>query len=105
MGNKNYEIRTCTLDKENKTVFIGKRQFVLSVKKVQVTYYEKEDAGGGWYWKGKGEKKQAVRTDYHVYDLSSNYIGEIGDFTQAHFMNPNTQQLKVPLTSLQYLLN
>lgn len=100
---KNYELRVCTFDKDAKTVFIGNTQFVLSEKVKTIVWYEKEDAGGGWYWKGKGERKQGQVTDYRVYDHSGNYIGEVYLASPAHFLKPNTFHIKIPLTSLRYL--
>lgn len=96
-----HELRVCTLDKENNTVFIGRRQLVLSIKQVPFSYTEQEDAGGGWYWKGKGVRKTGIRTEYHVYDLSSNYIGEV--VYSGHFINPKTFHLKVHINNLHLL--
>lgn len=100
---KNYELRVVKFDKENLTCWLGKTELFVRTSKRNVTYTEKEDAGGGAYWAGRGEKKTIAVTDYFIYDKHGNYIGEIYFATSAHFLTPLNHHMKAPLTSLPYL--
>jgi hypothetical protein len=100
---KDYELRVGWFDEEKMTCKMSKvHVFNVIAKKRTTSWTEKEDAGGGCYWAGKGIKKTGEVTDYFVYD-GDNYIGEILPSGSAHFMDKHNRHVKVPLTSLPFL--
>lgn len=63
MKKNEYELRVCFFDKENMLCYIGKRSFKVKENKRQVTWTEKEDAGGGCYWSKSSVKMKGFVTD------------------------------------------
>jgi hypothetical protein len=101
---KTFELRVCHFDKGKMTCRLSKAmQFNVIPKKHTRTYNEKEDAGGGWYYSGKGKKATVELTHYLVHDSSGNYIGKILESSSHKFLKPDTYHIQIPLTSIRFL--